>query len=156
MAYGKTYSGKYKIKKPAKYDGDATSVTYRSMWERACFTWCERTADVVKWSSEEIIIPYMDQSRKSNAYPKGKPRRYFMDLRITFKNGETVLVEIKPDKQTKPPRKGKNKQRYLEESVTFVTNQCKWQAADEYAKKRGWKFVVWTEKTLKKMGILKF
>ena len=155
MAYGKTYSGKYKIKKPAKYDGDATSVTYRSMWERACFTWCERTADVVKWSSEEIIIPYYDQANR-------KQRRYFMDLRITFKNGETVLVEIKPDKQTRPPRKprghakGKGRARYLEESVTFVTNQCKWEAADVYAKKRGWKFVVWTEKTLKKMGILKF
>lgn len=149
MSYGKTYSGKYKIKKPAKYDGDATTVTYRSMWERACFTWCERTADVVKWSSEEIIIPYYDQANK-------KQRRYFMDLRITFKNGETVLVEIKPDKQTKPPRKGKNKTRYLTESMTFVTNQCKWEAADAYAKKRGWKFVVWTEHTLKKMGILKF
>ena len=149
MSYGKTYSGKYKIKKPAKYDGNAETVTYRSMWERACFAWCERNPDVVKWSSEEIIIPYYDAGQK-------KQRRYFMDLRITLKDGTELLVEIKPDKQTRPPKKGKNKTRYLEESMIFVTNQCKWQAADAYAKKRGWRFVVWTEHTLKKMGILKW
>ena len=31
----------------------------------------------------------------------------------------------------------------------------KWEAANDYAKDRGWEFQIWTEKTLKSMGILK-
>lgn len=149
MGYGKTYSGKYKVKKPEKYDGDPDVVTYRSLWERACFVWCERNPDVVKWSSEEVIVPYYDEASK-------KKRRYFMDLRIEFANGDVVLVEIKPKKQTVPPKKGKNKMRYLEESMTYITNRCKWAAAEKYADVRGMKFMVWHEDTLKKMGILKW
>jgi hypothetical protein len=30
----------------------------------------------------------------------------------------------------------------------------KWKAANEYAKDRGWKFQVWTEKTLREMKLL--
>ena len=31
----------------------------------------------------------------------------------------------------------------------------KWEAANEYAKDRGWEFQVWTEKTLQEMGLMK-
>ena len=31
----------------------------------------------------------------------------------------------------------------------------KWQAANEYAKDRGWEFQVWTEKTLQEMKLMK-
>ena len=149
MSYGNTYKGKYKIKKPEKYVGDPNNVTYRSLWERACFTWCERNPKVVRWSSEEIIIPYYDAGRK-------RQRRYFMDLMIEFSDGKKIIVEVKPKKQTKPPTKrGKKKARYLEESMTFVTNQCKWQAAEKYAKDRGWQFHIWHEDILKSLGILK-
>jgi hypothetical protein len=30
--------------------------------------------------------------------------------------------------------------------MTYVKNINKWEAANEYAKDRGWKFVIWTEK----------
>ena len=39
--------------------------------------------------------------------------------------------------------------------MTYVKNMNKWEAANEYAKDRGWEFQIWTEKTLKSMGILK-
>lgn len=149
MGYGKTYKGTYKIKKPEKYVGNPDAVTYRSLWERACFVWAERNPDVVRWSSEEVVVPYYDEASK-------RQRRYFIDLQIEFKDGTKVLVEIKPHKQTKPPRKGKNRTRYLEESLTYVTNVCKWKAADAFAKSKGWKFDIWDEKKLKAMGILKW
>ena len=31
----------------------------------------------------------------------------------------------------------------------------KWEAANEYAKDRGWEFQVWTEKTLQEMKLMK-
>ena len=46
-----SYKGKYKVKKPEKYDGDFTNVIYRSLWERQFFRWCEDNSDVVRWSS---------------------------------------------------------------------------------------------------------
>ena len=148
--YNNTYKGSYKIKKPEKYAGDPSNVTYRSMWERACFVWAERNSDVVRWSSEEVIVPYYDEGQKKN-------RRYHIDLRLEFKDGTKLLVEVKPHKQTKPPTKrGKKRTRYLEESMTYVTNVCKWKAADKFAKGKGWQFAIWTEKELRKMGILKF
>lgn len=64
------------------------------------------------------------------------------------------MVEIKPKAQTLPPKQGKRKSKtYVESVLTYAKNQSKWEAADEYAKSRGWLFEVWTEDTLKNMGI---
>jgi hypothetical protein len=80
--------------------------------------------------------------------------RYFMDLKITYKNGKTLLIEIKPDKETRPPAfNGKKTKRYINEGLTYVKNMNKWAAAQEYAADRGWGFQIWTEDTLHKMGI---
>ena len=103
----KTYRGKYKVKNPDKYAGDHRLVIYRSMWERFAFKWCENNDRVKSWSSEETIIPYV--SAIDNKY-----HRYFPDLKINMKDGRTILVEIKPDKQTKPPKSKRNIRESLE------------------------------------------
>ena len=36
--------------------------------------------------------------------------------------------------------------KFISESMTYVKNINKWEAAKEYAKDRGWRFVIWTEK----------
>ena len=119
----KTYSGKYKPKNPQKYKGDYTKIVYRSMWERHCFKWCDEQSDVISWSSEEVVVPYLYEVDK-------KYHRYFVDLKITFKNKKTVLVEIKPDKETRPPKNpGKKTKRYITEGLTYVKNMNKWKAA---------------------------
>lgn len=141
------YSGRYKVQNPSKYKGDHTRVVYRSLWEKACFKWCDRNDKVKKWSSEETVIPYFYEVDK-------RYHRYFVDLTIVFENNETWLIEIKPKGQTRPPvYKGRKTKRYISESIEFVKNQNKWKAATEYASDRGWKFVVWTEDTLRKLGI---
>jgi len=142
----KTYKGKYKIKKPEKYDGDHTQVIYRSYWEKFAFMWCENQTDIKSWSSEETVIPYI--SAVDNKY-----HRYFVDLKLNMKDGSVVLVEIKPDKQTKPPKSKRRTKRFISESLEYVKNQCKWQAANEYCLDRGWHFQIWTEHTLKQMGM---
>lgn len=141
------YSGKYRVKNTKKYSGDHTKVVYRSLWEKYCFQWCDANTDIASWSSEEVVIPYVYDVDK-------RYHRYFMDLKITFKDGKTLLVEIKPDKETKPPAfNGRKTKRYINEGLTYVKNMNKWAAAQEYAADRGWGFQIWTEDTLHKMGI---
>ena len=36
-----SYKGRYTLKKPEKYIGDAKKVVYRSLWEKQAFKWCE-------------------------------------------------------------------------------------------------------------------
>jgi hypothetical protein len=141
------YRGKYKVKNPSKYEGDYTNVIYRSLWERQFFRWCESNDNVIKWSSESVVIPYI--CRTDN-----KPHRYFMDVKVKFKDGKTYLIEIKPEIQTQPPKQRSRKsQKYLKEVMTFVKNESKWHAAEKYCDDRGWYFKIFTEKTLKSLGI---
>jgi hypothetical protein len=142
------YSGRYTVKKPHKYRGDPTKVVYRSMWEKACFIWCERNKDVKYWSSEEVVIPYRWDVDK-------KMHRYFVDLKVTFTNNKTVLIEIKPAKETVPPKRPDKSKRYINEAMTYVKNMNKWEAANNYCKDRGWEFQIWTEETLYEKNILK-
>ena len=140
-------AGRYKIKNPDKYLGNPTNVIFRSLWERNTFRWCENNPKVRAWSSEEIVVPY--KCKVDN-----KLHRYFVDLYVEMNNGQTILVEIKPKKETLPPKQPKRKtKKFLNEVITFSKNQDKWEAADQYAKHKGWKFQVWTEETLKNLGI---
>lgn len=150
MAF-KTYKGKYRLKNPGKYVGDRSNVVYRSGWERACFLWCDRSDLVETWNSEETVIPYVCSTDK-------RWHNYYIDLRINWKDGSTSLIEIKPDKETRAPKggRGKTRARLTEEVKTFAKNSSKWKFAEAYCAKRKWRFEIWTEKTLKRKGILKF
>jgi hypothetical protein len=127
---------------PEKYTGDPTNIIMRSSWETMFANWCDKNPSIVKWSSEETIIPYRCPT-------DNHIHRYFVDFKITTIAGKTYLVEVKPQCQTQPPvYPGKKTQRYLTESLTFMKNQAKWKAATEYAKDRGWEFKIITEREL--------
>ena len=140
------YKGKYTVKNKSKYVGDSTKVTYRSMWERQAMKWCESNPRIVKWNSEEVVIPYKCKTDQ-------KLHRYFIDLFIEMDNGECILVEIKPKKHTVAPKKLRKTKKYINEVTTYIKNTSKWTAADKFAQRKGWKFQVWTEDTLKNLGI---
>ena len=142
----KYYQGKFKPKFPEKYKGDPTNIIYRSSWELRFMNWCDSDTAIVKWSSECTVIPY-------RCGTDNKLHRYFVDFKIQVKTKDggfkTFLVEIKPLAQTMPPKfPGKKTKRYLTESMTFIKNQSKWDAANQYCKDRGWEFIVITEKQL--------
>lgn len=140
------YKGRYKVKNPSKYKGNPTQVIFRSLWERQVFRWCDNDPSVLRWSSEEIIIPYRCKTDR-------KLHRYYPDVYIKTKNGE-YLIEIKPKKETVPPRdRSKKTKKYLNEVMTYIKNTSKWDAAKEYCADRGFIFDIWTEDTLKRMGI---
>lgn len=134
----KYYQGKYKVKNPHKYMGDINNIIYRSSWELKFLNWCDSNQHVVKFSSEEVVIPYVSPV-------DNRPHRYFVDFKIVLSTGKTYLIEIKPACQTVPPTGTKKTKRLLQETATFLVNQAKWDAAEKFAKVRGWEFKVLTE-----------
>ena len=140
------YSGRYKVKNVKKYKGDFDNIVYRSLWELYVFKWCDQNPKVKKWSSEEIIIPYYYEADK-------KYHRYFPDVFIQMED-KTLLVEIKPEKETQPPTGPRRTKKYIAEGFTYIKNMNKWEAANEFCKDRNWEFHIWTEKTLQEMKLL--
>jgi hypothetical protein len=142
----KPYKGYFKPERPEKYKGNPRNIIYRSMWERHCMVYFDRNDNVLEWASEEIIIPYVSPF-------DGKIHRYYPDFFLKIKKGQMTemwIVEVKPLKQTQPPKIPKRKTKsYLYEIREWGRNSAKWEAAKDYCEKRGWVFDVWTEKTLK-------
>lgn len=140
------YSGKFRPKNVSKYEGDYTNIKYRSLWERQTLKWLDENPAIVSYSSEETVIPY-------RCATDNKIHRYFVDLKIRLKSGQTYLIEIKPKSQTVQPKKKRMTKKYLTEVMTWAKNQSKWEAATKYCSDRGWIFEIWHEDTLKSMGI---
>ena len=94
------YKGRYSPVNPKKYQGNPSNIIYRSLWERKFMKWCDMNSDVIKWGSEETVIPYISPI-------DNKIHRYFVDfyIQVRTKDGElkSYLVEVKPKKYTKPP-----------------------------------------------------
>lgn len=146
MAY-KYKQGKFVPKNPQKYRGNTNNIVYRSGLELRFFNLFDTNPNVIEWASEEIYIPYFDPLTK-------KTRRYFVDIYIKVKTSDGAekkfLIEIKPNSQTKPPRKKKNDYQYQMEVFEYTKNKAKWDAATEFCNKRGIEFKILTEKNLKK------
>lgn len=137
-----TYKGFYKPKNPQKYKGNPTNIVYRSGWELKFMIYLDNHPEVVQWSSEEIIVPY--RSPIDN-----RIHRYFPDFIVKKKDGKTLMIEIKPLSQSRPPEiQNKKSKRYITEVMTWGVNQAKWKAAEEYCIDRKWQFLVLTEKEL--------
>jgi hypothetical protein len=141
-----SYKGKFRPKFPQKYKGDPTNIIYRSLWERNCMVYFDQNPSVLKWSSEEVIVPYKSPI-------DGRWHRYFPDFLIRVRNKEgmteTILIEVKPFKETREPKKRSRVTRqYLYEVRTWGINSAKWKAAKEFCKDRKWKFMIITEKEL--------
>ena len=121
--------GRFTPRNPEKYDGDINEIIYRSGWEKTAFDWCDMNYRISSWASEEVEVPY---------FMKGVPyeRTYFPDLWVEFSNGETVLVEIKPNKEKIDPS---------------YENKCKWASARAYCRDYGWSFQIWDEGTINKL-----
>jgi len=144
--YTKTYKGRFRVANVAKYKGDITNIVYRSLWELKFMKWCDSSLSVVEWGSETVIIPYISPI-------DNKVHRYFVDFYIKVRTKantiEKYLIEIKPEKFTKPPEIPKKKtKQFIDEVFQYGVNDAKWKAAFEFCKDRNMKFVILTEKDL--------
>ena len=141
-----SYKGKYYPSFPRKYKGDPTNIIYSSLWERKFMVYCDKNQNILEWASEEIAIPY--RSPIDN-----RVHRYFPDFYMKVKetNGriKNYVIEVKPAKQTIPPKKPKRQTKgYIREAYEYAKNQAKWKMAKEFCADRQWEFKVVTEKEL--------
>lgn len=137
--------GIYKPKNPKKYIG-AVPI-YRSLMELKAFRYLDNNPNVISWSSESVVIPYESPA-------DGKIHRYFVDLvaKLQSKDGtiKKLLIEVKPERQTKPPVESTKKAQktLMYEKYQFAVNTAKWEAARGWCSKRGYTFIILNENHL--------
>lgn len=141
-----TLKGKFRPKNPQKYRGDPTNIIYRSGWELKAMRYFDENDNVLEWASEEVTVNYYDPTLR-------KYRRYFPDFIIRARKSDgttvTMMLEVKPEAQTREPKvQSKKTKRYITEVTTYATNSAKWEAAREFCLDRGWEFKLITEKQL--------
>jgi hypothetical protein len=141
----KYYQGRFNPKNKSKYKGDLNAIFYRSSWEAYFMNWLDKKDFVLEWKSEETIIPYISPI-------DNKQHRYFVDFWAKFKTKEGTqefLIEIKPKKESLPPKQPKKQtKQYVQKVVTYLTNQAKWEAAEAFAHEHNMFFKVLTESEL--------
>ena len=140
------YKGRYTPKNPKKYKGDHHNIVYRSLWERKFMVYCDNSDNILEWGSEEIIIPYLSPW-------DGKLHRYFPDFYIKVRqasgNIKKFIIEVKPKKQTKPPKPVHRKtKKWLNEVRTYSINEAKWKSASEWCSNNDMEFKILTEEEL--------
>ena len=140
------YKGRFSPKNPKKYNGDPTNIVYRSLWELKVMQKMDDNPDVLEWSSEEVIVPYISPI-------DNRRHRYFPDFvaKTRQKDGsiKTFMIEVKPKKETmEPPRPKRITRKYVTEAMTWGRNSAKWAAAEKYCAERGWEFQKITEENL--------
>jgi hypothetical protein len=72
-------------------------------------------------------------------------------MKVKETNGtiKKYIIEVKPERQTRPPVPGKKKQKTLiTEALAYEKNIAKWNAAKEWCEDRGIVFRIITEKEL--------
>lgn len=139
----------------SKFKGN--KIVYRSSLELMAFNFLDTCSEILAWSSESVIVPYVKPTLKEDSEldtDKINIHKYFVDLWVLIKqpNGElkSFLIEIKPKKQCFKPRKTakKSDKTYITEMLTYAVNQAKWNAARKFAKSHNMTFIIWTEKDL--------
>ncbi len=161
------YKSIFKPKNPRKYIGaNIHKIVCRSTWEVGLAKYCDTNSTVKAWSLESVIIPYIDKLCI-------KQRKYYMDFYIEMQTGNKLLIEVKPHNQTYAP--GGFKKKYLEiqgllnespnlihdprvqkkygQVIQFAKNRDKWNTANKFANDHNMTFQIWTEHTLRKLGI---
>jgi len=142
MKYKKSHRGMFNPKNPEKYAGDSKRIVFRSSWELKFCKYCDTNQDITYWASEELAIPYVNPIDR-------KVHRYYPDFIIKTKNGKRFMIEIKPSAQTKQPKpKTKKSRAFMRESLEYIKNIAKWQAADVYCNDNNMEFKIFTEKEL--------
>lgn len=137
-------------KNPHKYMGDFDNIIYRSSWEKRVFTFLDENPHIISWASEPFPIPYI-KPVLVNGKASMRKANYFPDIYVEFIDSKgkerRQLIEIKPEKQTKPS-KSKKATVKLQENYAYAVNTAKWAAAKAWCEKHDVEFLIATEKTL--------
>lgn len=133
------YKTRFTPKNPIKYIGTKKELVCRSLWERRVCKFLDESANVLKWSFEEVEIPYVHPIDK-------QVHRYIPDFLIQVQGKDkkrSILVEVKPKKQVKLKESANKKDR-----IVFEINKAKWLAAQNFCTKHNIEFKILTEEEL--------
>ena len=129
---------------PQKYIGKH-NPKYRSGWEFTFMQFCDRNKNIIQWSSESIIIPYIHPLT-------GKRTNYIPDFLVVYENKhghqKAEIVEIKPKKQSLIESKVAS----ARDRAVVAINHAKWASAMAFCKQNGLTFRVLTEDDLFRNG----
>jgi len=138
--------GIFNPKNSKKYKG-TLPIIYRSGLELKSFRYLDNNSNVITWGSESVIIPYQSPM-------DGKMHRYYVDLVASLKSKDgtikKLLIEVKPERQTKPPTitSRKKQKTMLYENHQWIINQAKWNAARNWCKAKNYLFIILNENHL--------
>ena len=106
---------------------------------------CDESPSISRWASEAIQIPYRNPL-------SGKQTIYVPDffIQYTDKNGKNhvEVIEVKPENQAVKEKTGRSRAN----QAHWILNQAKWEAANAWAKQKGIKFRIVTEKDIFHQG----
>ena len=74
--------GIFTPKNPQKYVGKH-APKYRSGWELTFMRFCDNNINVLKWGSENVIVPYISPL-------DGRVHKYYVDNFVVIKEGSQI------------------------------------------------------------------
>lgn len=138
------------------YKGKAKVIECLSSYETKAVRMLQQLYSLKRidgWASEENIFKYIYSL-------DNKEHRYYMDFTL-LKGDCVIFVEVKSLSSVTPPKKPKefkgekSVNSYRNAVATFVKNQDKWKAVNEWCNEQNskigfekYKFVIWTENEL--------
>jgi hypothetical protein len=113
--------GYFTPQNPGKYVRASADepIIYRSSLELKLMHMCDNSTNIVKWSSENLEIPYVFD---------GRQHTYNIDFLIQTVE-ELWLVEVKPMSQVKVPHRNASDA----DKMLYLKNRAKWDAATKFA-----------------------
>jgi hypothetical protein len=138
---------------------------FRSGLEKKMMIWLDRNENILIWGCENLEIPYQ-MTHFENGDMRIKSHRYYPDFyyRMRKEDGtiKDIVVEVKPQKEYEMvlllnegklsvPESGLKKLKNFEYSLKEAyRNKSKWETMIEWCNKKGYEFIIITEKHLGK------
>jgi hypothetical protein len=127
-------------KNPQKYTGDLEKIFARSSWEVTCMKFFDSSSAVIRWGSEEQVIPYYSPV-------DNKVHEYWPDFFVEYRDKEgnvlREVVEVKPRHESEEQFAKSDRSK-----AALIVNEAKWKAANIFCESRGMKFRVITEHSI--------
>jgi len=139
-------------------------IYYRSGLEYKFMIYLDNHPDVIQWCGECISVPYQ-LTHFENGNAKIKNHTYYVDFfyRMKYADGsiKEVVVEVKPQQEYNMvqalkegklvvPEKGTKKLKNFEFTLKMAhKNMAKWNTIIEWCNKKGYEFIIITDKHLK-------
>lgn len=134
-------SGDFLVYNPKKYFGDLP-IKYRSSYELLFMHKIEANSNVLRWSSENVVIPYLMKEKIDGKFVDVR-HNYITDFTVILQDGTKFICEVKPLAFT-PLNEAQ-----IRNSPVHYKNAQKWKYAMRWCTMNGYKFKIINESHLK-------